>query len=899
MNRERLEKIDEVFAAALDLKSAHRAAFIREACKGDPELRSEVESLVAADERASDFIEDSAAQVAAELLSSEQDLPGQTVGDYKVLSPLGAGGMGEIYLAEDSRLGRKVALKLLPASFTASEERVQRFRQEARAASRLNHPNILTVYEVGRWMGRDFIAAEYVEGMTLRAHMSGRSLSIPESLEIVLQVAAALSAAHGAGIVHRDVKPENVMIRSDGYVKVLDFGIAKLMEDSEGVVSNDAPTRLRVETAEGIVIGTASYMSPEQARGLKVDARTDIWSCGVMVYEMLSGQMPFIGGSAAEVVAQILDREPAPVARYVTDPPVELQRIIGKALTKNRDERYQTIKDMLLDLKALKQELEFAAKLQRSISHGESGGLPGNGVKIEHGSRTNLIADTRPASSAEYIVSKINEHKRGAVITASFLLLAVIGLAYWFFVPRPVSAIESIAVLPFVNASGNADVEYLSDGMSESLINSLSELPHLSVKARSSVFQYKGKEIQPQRVAADLSVQAILSGHVVQRGDDLTLYLSLVDGRNGNQLWGQQYNRKLTDLVTLQNEIARDVSQKLRIRLSLADEQKLAKKHTENVEAYQLYLRGRYHIFKHTLPEIQTGVSYFQKAIESDPSYALAYVGLADAYRLLALPGEMPATELLPQAKAAAQKAVEIDDALAEAHAILGFMIFWYDWDWGAAENQLKRALELDPNSADAHEAYSHLLFFSGRHEEGLAEIKRATDLDPLNVRFNSIEGAMLIYSGRPDEALSMLQKTLELEPTYWFARQYVASAYIEKGMFAEAVAEARKARESSGVSTRPTAFLGYALAKSGRRAEARAELEALLKLSSGRYVSPYNIAMIYNGLGERDETLAWLERGYREREPRMIFLRSEPKWNNLRDDAQFQELLRRIGFPP
>jgi tetratricopeptide (TPR) repeat protein len=370
-----------------------------------------------------------------------------------------------------------------------------------------------------------------------------------------------------------------------------------------------------------------------------------------------------------------------------------------------------------------------------------------------------------------------------------------------------------------------------------------------------------------------------------------------VDARDNSHLWGGQYSRKLTDLLALRNEITRDVSRKLRARLSGADEQRLARNYTEDVEAYQLYLRGRYHLMKNTRPEIQTSISYFRQAIEVDPSYALAYAGLADAYRVLPLSGEMSPTEFVPQAKAAARKAVEIDDRLAEAQAVIGLVSFWFDWDWEAAENQFKRALELDPNSADAHAGYATLLSYTGRHAEAIDEIKRARELDPLNLRTSAIEGITLINAGRVDEGLERLQKALELEPNYWFAQQYAARAYIEKGMFSEAIAEARKAKEFAGVPTRPTAYLGYALAKSGRRAEARAEVEELLKLSQQHYVSPYSIAVIYSGLGERDETLAWLERGYQQRDPRMVFLKTDAMWNDLRGDPRFQDLMRRIHF--
>jgi TolB-like protein/DNA-binding winged helix-turn-helix (wHTH) protein/Tfp pilus assembly protein PilF len=506
-------------------------------------------------------------------------------------------------------------------------------------------------------------------------------------------------------------------------------------------------------------------------------------------------------------------------------------------------------------------------------------------------------ATTRPAQGGA--------PKRIAIIAA--VLIVFCGLLYWIttqpktMTQRPsTAAVKSIAVLPFELAgTENSDAEYLSDGISESLINRLAQLPGVKVIARSSSFKYKGKDPDPQDVAKLLGVEMILAGRVAQRGDELHISVELINAHDKTQIWGGQYNRKLTGLLTLQTEIARDVSQKLRGRLSRADEQKLAKYYTESAEASELYMRGRYHVLKATRSEMQTAISYFQQAIDIDPGYAPAYVGVADALRGLSLAGEMASTEVFPKAKAAAQKALELDDSLAEAHAILGIIIFWYDWDWDAAENQFKRALEIDSNSADTHQFYANLLSFTGRHGEALDEIKRARELDPLNLRINALESQFLLHAGRTDEALAKSQKTFELDANYFLPHMWAASAYIEKGMYAEAVAEARKAREFSGASTHPAALLGYALSKSGKRAEARVVLDELLKISAERYVSPYSIALLYNGLDRRVEALGWLERGVAQRDARMVFLKVEPKWNNLRDDPRFQDLLRRINFTP
>jgi serine/threonine protein kinase/Flp pilus assembly protein TadD len=896
MNPHRWKEIDEIFAAALERDLAERPAFLVKACGDDEQLRQEVESLIA------HIVPDSmdegrAVEEATRLLGQTATEPTiERIGRYQVIRSLGAGGMGRVYLGHDEQLNRPVAVKLL-SNYNASEaERMARFRQEALAASALNHPNILTIYEIGEFEGANFITAEFVDGLTLRARMKAAALPTDLALDLAIQITSALAAAHAAGIIHRDIKPENVMVRADGLVKVLDFGIAKFSQ-AEGNEKTDP-----VETRAGAIIGTAAYMSPEQARGTLIDPRSDIWSLGVVIYEMVARRSPFWGNTPADVIAAVLERHPP---AWPTNDSVALQsleRIVFKALQKERENRYQHAAEMLTDLKQLKQKFEQISQPDRSDSQ-QSFASQTNvfqsplDAKTLSASPLDTESEAGPApSSAKFVIDRVKQHKY-AVALLLILIAAAAFLASRYFVSKKAQPIESIAVMPFKNESGNGDVEYLSDGMTDSLINSLSQLPNLSVKARSSVFRYKGQELEPQRIASELSVQAILNGRVVQRGDDLTLYLSLVETRTGNQLWGERYDRKLKDIVALQKEIALDVSSKLRAKLSGAEEQKVAKNYTTNPEAYQLYLKGRYHVLKLTPAEVQKGITYFQQASEIDPKYPLAYAGLSEAYRSLAIAGDLPPTEFLPKAKLAAQKAIDIDDTLAEAHTALGAAIYWSDWNWGAAAEQYKRALELNPNSAEAYLYYAHLLSNLGRHAEALAQAKRARELDPLDLRINALEGLFLIHAARSDEALARLQKTFELDPNYWLAHSFAASAYIEKGMFTEAVAEARKSRELFDGSSQPMAFEGYALAKSGKRAEAKRVLEELLTQSTERYVASYNIALLYNGLNERDKTLAWLERAYQERNPRMTFLKVEPKWNNLRDDPRFQDLLRRVGF--
>ncbi len=477
------------------------------------------------------------------------------------------------------------------------------------------------------------------------------------------------------------------------------------------------------------------------------------------------------------------------------------------------------------------------------------------------------------------------------------ILFAAVILAAWFLGKRNTEQIKSIAVLPFQIESGSADIEYLSDGITESIINNLSQISDLKVMSRNSAFRFRQNQTDAKNIAAQLGVETLVTGDIRQIEDKLVISIRLIDGKDESQIWGSQFVKTSGDIIGAQNEIAQAVVSNLRLKLTDSEQRQLAKRYTENSEAYRLYLKGRYHTFKLTPPEIQKGISYFQQTIEVDPSYALAYTGLSDAYRAQALSGEIPATDVMPKAKAAALKALEIDPSLAEAHTSLSSIIFWYDWNPQAAEDQLRRALQLNPNNADAHIFYAYLLSNTGRHADALAEAKRAGELDPLSLVINALEGQFLLHAGKPDEALAKLQKTFELDANFGLAHLFAASALIEKGMHTEAIAEARKAGDLNSLGGQPVALLCYALVKSGKPAEAREELEKLLNLSKERYVSPYQIALIYNGLGERDKTFAWLERGFEQRDPRMTFLKVEPKWNNLRAEPQFAGLMRRMNL--
>jgi TolB-like protein/Flp pilus assembly protein TadD len=1354
---QRWQEIDRIFAAALELEPCDRGQFLAEACADDVKLREEVESLLANDSPES-FVAP-VVEEATRLISKSQDfaLQDKSIGPYKIIRSLGAGGMGHVYLGHDARLNRPVAVKLLSFYDAAADERIRRFRQEALSASALNHPNILTIYEIGEFEDHNFIVTEFVEGQTLQERIRQGAIPLQAAVDIAIQVASALAAAHSAAIVHRDIKPANIMLRPDGLIKVLDFGVAKYIQADD---REDQDTLL--QTAPGSIIGTASYMSPEQARGVHIDARSDIWSLGVILYEMFAGRRPFLGDSSLDVLSAVIDRHPSSFSQLGLSVPDALERIVLKALQKDKELRYQNANEVLNDLKELRKSLELGLQLEpprtkvqkssatsiavmpfvnmsadpeneyfcdglseelsnalmkveelrvaartsafsfkgksatvsaigqvlnvssvlegsvrksgdrlrisvqlinasdgyqlwserydrqlkdifdvqdeialsvvdalkltligkekaallkrytesveayelylkgryywwktapeefakgreyferalevdpsyalsycglssyygfgsafgmvppdvgwpravasnaRSLAlddtlsevHVNAGGMSmvylrdftaaekeikralelnpkfqeahfiysfflltrfrfeeaiaeanlaveldpfsprlvnhlglsyyiarqfpeavkafkraveldpknpllhnsladalvcsgmraealtewktafeciGDSAAVEQLIRSatqdnlektlRLVAQLNvqhltakrargeyvpeihfvrellaagdpesaldrlekaceernvfpllvhsdplyeglttnpkfhdvlrrsnllPADKADTLTSDIaRAEQTGAsnvrtspelktptqnrLFSSRNFLLAILlvvisagvaGLAYWSFRSRSLAA-KSIAVLPFKNESGNSELEYLSDGMTDSLINSLSQLPQVTVKAHNSVFRYKNSEIDPQRIASELSVEAILNGRVVQRGDDLTLYLWLVDASNGNQVWGEQYQRKLADLPSLQREIARDVAEKLRLKLTGAAEQRVTKDYTANAEAYRLYLLGRFHVFKLTRPEVQQGLTYFEKATELDPNYALAYVGISEAYRSLALGTEMP-PEYLSKAKVAAQKALQLDEELAEAHTAYGTTVFWLERNWAEAEVHYARALELNPNTPDAHLFYAHLLSNTGRHREALAEIARAKQLDPLSPFIGALEGQFLLHSGRIDEALSKLKETSTLAPNFWFPHVFASSAYIEKGMFSDAVREARLATEFSPVQTVSVALEGCALAKMGKRDEARAILDQLLKLSEQRFVPPYHIALLYNALGEREETFKWLERAIAVSDAKVAFLKVEPKWNNLRGDPKFQEIMKRAGF--
>jgi len=824
---------------------------------------------------------------------------GARLGPYEIVSHLGAGAMGEVYLAEDTRLDRKIALKLLPPQFTRNEDRLRRFIQEAKAASALNHPNIITIYEIGQASkevgGLHFMAAEFIDGNTLRQVIANGRPSLAAALDTTLQIASALTAAHEAGIVHRDIKPENVMLRRDGYVKVLDFGIAKLAQSQASEADTDATIMTTATTDPGTVMGTASYMSPEQARGQNVDARTDIFSLGIVLYEMVAGESPFRGVNALDVISAILQKEPAPLTTQAPGVPPELQRIVGKALRKNRDERYQTARDLFTDLNDLKEELSFAARQARAGQTERN-----DAVTVPTEAVPTAVGPAAPAPGAKATLGEIKRRTLGITLAATLFLLTAAAGAYFLFSSRHSGAIDSIAVLPFVNASGNADLEYLSDGMTETLISSLSHLPHLNVKARSSVFRYKGHETDLHQVAQELKVRAILTGRVVQRGDHLIVSLELADTRTANVLWSEQYNRQQADLVTLQGDIARDVSRTLQAKLSGADERKLAKTYTADPTAFRLYLKGRYFWNKRTQEGYHQAIDFFRQATDRDPAYALAYVGLADSHAFLRIRGQS-GRDAYRTAKAIVQRAIEMDDTLGEGHATMAMLLQNADWNWAGAEQHYRRAIELSPNYATAHHWYGEFLLQLGRVEEGLARYKRALEIDPLSLVIGSDLGIAYYYARQYDHAVDQLHKTIEIDPNFFRTYFYLGRVYEQEGQYKKAIAANRQGflllGENPERIAKLAAALSDALAVSGERGYWQERLEIKKTNPELRSEWECDLAGIYGRLGDRDRAFASLEAAYEQRLFDLLFLEVSPEFDGLRGDPRFEDLVRRIGL--
>ena len=830
--------------------------------------------------------------------------PNTRLGHYEIRSLLGKGGMGEVYLAHDTNLKRLVALKLLPSEFTEDPSRLRRFEREAYSASSLNHPNILTIYEIGEADGHRFIASEYIDGKSLRERMKRRRMGLKEILDTTFQVASALSAANQAGIVHRDIKPENIMLRNDGYVKVLDFGLAKLAHaeaKQHGEAANpEASTFAMTETSPGIVLGTVAYMSPEQARGHDVDTRSDIWSLGVVLYEMIAGRMPFDGGSKNDVVAAILKTDPAPLAEVSAGLPPRLNDIVTRMLSKEQTGRYQTIKALLTDLENLNQQLEFATKLDRPMR-----GANSQAQTDDHGAgafdspppraaSTNEKASTRTITRSEYVVSEIKRHKLGITLVLAALFVPIVASTYFRNPTARSQTITSIAVLPFVNGSGDQSLDYVSDGLSENLIDRLSQLPQLKVINRSSSFKFKSGDTDPQEVARSLGVQALVMGRLAQRGDDLQVRVELVDGRDKTQMWGGQYTAKASDLQTLQADISSKISDQLRPKLNVDEQKRVTTNKQDDEEVYQLYLKGRYSWNKLTEDGLKKSIDYYNSAIEKNSKYALAYAGLANSYLLLGANNLAP-QEAYPKAKESARKALELDDTLAEAHYAMAAANYYYDWNLPEAEKELNRTLELNPNYSLAYNLSCSLHLARGQTNEAISQIKRALDLDPFSLLFNNKLSTAYYYARDYQRAVDQIKKTIALEPEASFLYSDMGVNYAQLGKYEDALAACQKAIILQKDDPAALTTLGVIYGLSGKKTEADWVLNTMNQLAKKRYIQPFFFASIYSAMGDKDQAFIWLEKARTER-AYIVFVGIDPLFDKLRSDARYTTLIERMN---
>ena len=802
----------------------------------------------------------------------------ESIAHYRIIKKLGAGGMGEVYLALDTKLDRKVAIKVLPPDFLADENLKKRLIREAQAAAKLDHPNICAIYDVNEADSFTFIVMQYIEGETLGEKMERKPLGVSTALAIAEQAAEGLAEAHAHGIVHRDIKPQNLIITPRGQLKILDFGLAKQMHSSDSV-DVEASTATLLSTP-GHVVGTVPYMSPEQLRSEPLDASSDIFSLGVALYEMLAGKHPFKDKSAAVTMSRILLGEPIPTEQFQAQVSPELQTLLSKMLCKDKAARYQNAHDLLTDLKQLPTKLSA------------------NDAQADATTTKQVSPITQKEILAGRILSKA--HHKWAILAAGLaLILLVVAISQLVSTEH----LDSLAILPFSYVSSdpqliaNPDREYLSDGLTESIINNLSQLANLKVIARSSVFRYKGSDLDVQAIGRELNVRAVLTGQIIQEGNELTINVALMDVQGNRSIWGDKYQRKTADIQTVQKEIARNVSEKLRLKLTGADQTQLAKTYTESGEAYEAYLKGRYHWNKRTDEGFKQATNFFQEAIDKDPTYALAYTGLADCYTLRSDYGFLAPKEGYALAKGAVTLALKYDDGLAEAHTSLASIKAVTDWDWQGAENEYRKALELNPKYPTAHHWYAAQLLLQGRLDQALQEIKTAQQLDPLSLGINKDFAVILLYARDYDKALEQCRKTLEIEPHFGAMFTYIAQIYELQQKYPEATAELEKAHASAPEDVEITYALGQAYALMGRKDEA-------LKISNelnqpGKNNLRKEAAYLYALLGEKEQAVAILQKAAEDHYMPVAELKMDPRLDELRKDPRVVELLQKIGLLP
>lgn len=894
MTSEQWQHVKELFEEALERAQHDRAAFVAAACPEDEEIRAEVLSLLTTHEQDSVFMN----QPVGNLLPDEKPVlhPGQCLGNYEISSPLGRGGMGQVYLALDTRLGRKVALKLLPSSRTNDADHVQRLEQEARAASALNHPNIVTIHEIGEADSIHFMATEFVEGETLRQYMSNRTLSVREIVDIAVQIAAALRAAHDADIVHRDIKPENIMVRRDGVVKVLDFGLAKLA--SEGLTkATTQPARYSmVHTRSGAIMGTPGYMSPEQARGQAVNGRTDVWSLGVVLYEMIAGVAPFVGETQRAVVDAILNRSPQPLENKA-DVPVELTRIISKALAKNVDDRYESSAEMANDLRSLKEELELRARLEREINAtGEQSKAIASGTSpatIRH-SRALTARSHLPDTGAQYLVRLVQRHK---IFSGAALILLVGALSWSYFANAPVkpkvpaTSRRSIAVLPLKPLNPSNRDQVYEVGLTDALIQRLNDTNGLVVRQLSATHQYTENSPDPIAAGKEQQVDYVLASTYKLDGGKIHIESQLVNVATGQVEANYSIEDETSDLFALQDKIAREIGNKLGTQFVTESSHHTAKRGTNNQNAYRLYVHGMYMANSRNAEDGQKAITAFEQAVALDPNYAQAWAGLGYVHRTLSLwRSDLSTHETYQKSMVAINKALSLDENLSEAHSALCENKYLYEWDFTGAERECRRALELDPNSAQAHEIFSRYLMGRGRHVEAIAEIEAAIDLEPASRFIHRNYGRALFYARRYKEAEDQFKRVIAMDRNFLTTYGWLAWSLAFQGKEAEAFEWFRKLMEMRKFEEKKVQIFENAFRDEGWRGVVREWIKEINPI-----LGDYDLALFHAQLGNKDEAFAHLEKAFERRVVWVTYIRVEPRLDPLRDDPRLSDLVRRV----